>query len=140
MLLKNLRIVTSITLTDQVQNIRITDGIIADIGSELTVHDGEDAHDFKGAYVSPGWMDMHVHLREPGYEHKETIKQGCAAAAFGGFTAVACMPNTNPAIHTRDVVEYIISKAKETPVDVHPIGCVTKHRKGESISEMADMK
>ena len=140
MLLKNLRIVTSTTITDQVQNIRITDGIIADIGSELTVHDGEDAHDFKGAYVSPGWMDMHVHLREPGYEHKETIKQGCAAAAFGGFTAVACMPNTNPAIHTRDVVEYIISKAKETPVDVHPIGCVTKHRKGESISEMADMK
>lgn len=140
MLLKNLRIVTSTTLTDQVQHIRVTDGQIAEIGSELTAHDGEEVHDFKGAYVSPGWMDMHVHLREPGYEHKETIEQGCAAAAFGGFTAVACMPNTNPPIHTRDVVEYIISKANLTPVDVHPIGCVTKHRKGESISEMADMK
>ena len=140
MLLKNLRIVTSTTLHDQVQNIRITNGLIAEIGPKLSAHDGEQVHDFHGAYVSPGWMDMHVHLREPGYEHKETIVQGCAAAAFGGFTAVACMPNTNPPIHTRDVVEYIISKAKVTPVDVHPIGCVTKHRKGESIAEMADMK
>ena len=140
MLLKNLRIVTSTTLNDQTQNIRIMDGLIAEIGPKLSARDGEQVHDFQGAYVSPGWMDMHVHLREPGYEHKETIVQGCAAAAFGGFTAVACMPNTNPPIHTRDVVEYIISKAKETPVDVHPIGCVTKHRKGESIAEMADMK
>ena len=140
MLLKNLRIVTSTTLNDQTQNIRITDGLIAEIGPKLRAQDGEQVHDFQGAYVSPGWMDMHVHLREPGYEHKETIVQGCAAAAFGGFTAVACMPNTNPPIHTRDVVEYIISKAGETPVDVHPIGCVTKDRKGESIAEMADMK
>ncbi len=140
MLLKNLRIVTSTTLNDQTQNIRITDGLIAEIGPKLSAQDGEQVHNFQGAYMSPGWMDMHVHLREPGYEHKETIVQGCAAAAFGGFTAVACMPNTNPPIHTRDVVEYIISKAKETPVDVHPIGCVTKHRKGESIAEMADMK
>lgn len=140
MLLKNLRIVTSTTLNDQAQNIRITEGLIAEIGPKLSAQDGEQVYDFQGAYVSPGWMDMHVHLREPGYEHKETIVQGCAAAAFGGFTAVACMPNTNPPIHTRDVVEYIISKAKETPVDVHPIGCVTKHRKGESIAEMADMK
>ena len=140
MLLKNLQIVTSTTLNNQTQNIRITDGLIAEIGPKLSAQDGEQVHDFQGAYVSPGWMDMHVHLREPGYEHKETIVQGCAAAAFGGFTAVACMPNTNPPIHTRDVVEYIISKAKETPVDVHPIGCVTKHRKGESIAEMADMK
>ena len=82
---------------------------------------------------------MHVHLREPGFEHKETIKTGCAAAAFGGFTAVACMPNTNPPIHTRDVVEFIIERAEETPVDVHPIACVSKHRKGESLAEMADL-
>ena len=82
---------------------------------------------------------MHVHLREPGYEHKETIKTGCAAAAFGGFTAIACMPNTSPATHTRDVVEFIIAKGKETPVDVHPIGCVTKERAGKSIAEMGDM-
>ena len=79
---KNLRIVTSTTLIDQVKNIRITDGLIADIGSELTVHDGEDAHDFKGAYVSPGWMDMHVHLREPGYEHKGNHKARLCCRCF----------------------------------------------------------
>ncbi|MEX1062253.1 MAG: dihydroorotase, partial [Balneolaceae bacterium] len=85
------------------------------------------------------WMDMHVHLREPGQEHKETIKTGCEAAAFGGFTEVACMPNTTPPIHTRDVVEYIKKKSAGLPVEVHPIGCVTKERKGMSITEMGDM-
>ncbi len=65
MLLKNLRIVTSTTLNDQTQNIRITDGLIAEIGPKLRAQDGEQVHDFQGAYVSPGWMDMHVHLREP---------------------------------------------------------------------------
>ncbi len=97
-------------------------------------------HDMKGAYGSPGWMDMHVHLREPGFEHKETIETGCAAAAFGGFTAMACMPNTNPPIHTRDVVEYIIRKSEQLPVAVHPIACVSKDRKGKQITEMADLK
>lgn len=98
------------------------------------------SQDMQGAYVSPGWMDMHVHLREPGFEHKETIETGCAAAAFGGFTAVACMPNTNPPIHTRDVVEYIIRKSERLPVAVHPIACVSKDRKGKQITEMADLK
>jgi dihydroorotase len=85
-------------------------------------------------------MDMHVHFREPGFEHKETIETGCRAAAFGGFTEVACMPNTKPPIHTRDVVEYIRKKAEDEAVSVHPIGCVTKDRAGKSIAEMADMK
>jgi len=83
---------------------------------------------------------MHVHFREPGFEHKETIKTGCGAAAFGGFTEVACMPNTKPAIHTRDVVEFIRNKSRDQLVDVHPIGCVTKERAGKSIAEMSDMK
>jgi dihydroorotase len=73
--------------------------------------------DATGKIVTPGLIDMHVHLREPGFEHKETIKSGCEAAAFGGFTAVACMPNTDPPIHTRDVVEFIIDRARSTPVD-----------------------
>lgn len=76
---------------------------------------------------------------KPGIEHKETIETGCRSAMFGGFTEVACMPNTKPAIHTRDVVEFIRNKSKNELVDVHPIGCVTKDRKGESIAEMADM-
>ncbi|MDX1618693.1 MAG: dihydroorotase, partial [Balneolaceae bacterium] len=78
--------------------------------------------------------------REPGYEHKETIETGCRAAAFGGFTEVACMPNTNPPIHTRDVVEFIKKKSEDLPVEVHPIGTVSKERQGRSIAEMADMQ
>lgn len=139
MLLKNVRPVSKLHIGNETTDMRIEDGKIEEIGSNLAEKKGEKHHDFYGAYVSPGWMDMHVHLREPGYEHKETIKTGCDAAAFGGFTAIACMPNTSPATHTRDVVEFIISKGKETPVDVHPIGCVTKDRAGKSIAEMGDM-
>ena len=123
--------------TDTV-DIRITDGVIREIGAGLQPQNS--VYDAKGAYVSPGWMDMHVHLREPGYEHKETIATGCDAAAAGGFTAVACMPNTDPPIHTGDVVSYIREKASGLPVDVHPIGTVSKERAGKSLAEMADMK
>ena len=121
-------------------DVRISDGDIAEIGPGLDLNDGEESHDADGAYLSAGWMDMHVHLREPGYEHKETIQTGCEAAAFGGFTEVACMPNTNPPIHTRDVVEYIKKKAGQLAVEVHPIGCVSKEREGKAIAEMSDMK
>jgi len=126
------------TGTETQADLLIKGGLIAGIGTDLEAA-GVPVYDATGKFVSVGWMDMHVHLREPGYEHKETIKTGCAAAAFGGFTAVACMPNTDPPIHTRDVVEFIIERAEETPVDVHPIACVSKHRKGESLAEMADL-
>ena len=122
------------------KDIRIKDGIIDEISDSLTQKEDEEVFDAEGAFLSGGWMDMHVHFREPGYEHKETIETGCRAAAFGGFTEVACMPNTQPPIHTRDVVEYIRKRADKEAVDVHPIGCVTKERKGESIAEMSDMK
>jgi len=138
-LLKNVRIADSKHVSESNQDILIVDGIIQKIGL-IDEKEVESVHDFKGAFVSPGWMDMHVHLREPGFEHKETVLTGTNAAVFGGFTAVACMPNTKPAIHTRDVVEYIISKAKTTLVDVYPIACVTKDRKGESLAEMADLR
>ena len=134
-------------------DIRIQNGVIAEIGSGLTAGSekislssqlettgGEFVFNGNGVFISPGWMDMHVHLREPGYEHKETIRTGCAAAAAGGFTAVACMPNTNPPIHTRDVVSYVLKQADGLAVDVYPIGTVSKDRAGKSISEMADMK
>ncbi|MFN1835961.1 dihydroorotase family protein [Balneola sp. MJW-20] len=139
MLLKNVRPVSRDHDGKETLRIRIEDGMITALGKDLKAQKGEEVHDFGGAYISPGWMDMHVHLREPGFEHKETVETGCRAAAFGGFTAVACMPNTKPPTHTRDVVEFIRKKAEKLPVDVHPIGCVTKDRKGESIAEMADM-
>ncbi len=113
-------------------------GKIARIGQGLDA-DGVPAYDAAGKLISPGWMDMHVHLREPGFEHKETIETGCRAAAFGGFTAVACMPNTDPPIHTRDVVEFVIERAERTAVDVYPVACVSKERKGKELTEMADL-
>lgn len=121
-------------------DIRITGGIIREISPQLDAREGETLYDAGGAFVSAGWMDMHVHLREPGYEHKETVRTGCEAAAAGGFTAVACMPNTDPAIHTRDVVEFIKEKSRDLPVDVYPIGAVSRDRAGKAITEMADMK
>ena len=121
-------------------DIRITDGHIAEMGMELEVKPEEYLFSGEGAFVSPGWMDMHVHLREPGFEHKETVSSGCKAAAAGGFTAVACMPNTNPPIHTGDVVSYVKKQAAGLAVDVHPVGTVSKERAGKSLAEMADMK
>jgi dihydroorotase len=141
-LIRNLRPIGGDFDGSKAMNLEIRDGKIAawhDVESKTST-DGMREVDMSGAYVSPGWMDMHVHLREPGFEHKETIASGCAAAAFGGFTALACMPNTNPPIHTRDVVEYIIRKSESLPVAVHPIACVSKDRKGKQLTEMADMK
>jgi dihydroorotase len=120
------------------QDIRIRNGVIAELGS-LTPDGDEPVFDATGKTVSIGWMDMHVHLREPGQEYKETIETGCRAAAFGGFTAVACMPNTTPPIATRDVVEFIVERSRRLPVDVYPIACVSKRREGKELAEMADM-
>jgi len=119
-------------------DVLIRNGRIETIGDDIGAGSAE-RFDASGMYLSPGWLDMHVHLREPGYEHKETIETGCAAAAFGGFTGVACMPNTNPPIHTRDVVEFVIERAQRTAVDVYPIACVSKNREGKELTEMADL-
>jgi dihydroorotase len=131
-----------VTGTTREADVLIRDGTIAAVGSDL----GTDApdvdaprYDASGKMISPGWMDMHVHFREPGYEHKETIATGARAAVAGGFTAVACMPNTDPPIHTRDVVEFILERAAVTPVDVHPIACVSKERAGRELAELADL-
>ncbi len=141
-LIRNVRPIGGDFDGSKAMNLEIRDGKIAAwhaSGAHIAI-EGMKEVDLNGSYVSPGWMDMHVHLREPGFEHKETIASGCAAAAFGGFTSVACMPNTNPPIHTRDVVEYIVRKSESLPVAVHPIACVSKDRKGKQLSEMADMK
>lgn len=122
-------------------DIRVKDGKIVKIGEDLNPEpSSEQVVEGDGSYLSPGWMDMHVHLREPGFEQKETIESGCKAAAFGGFTELACMPNTNPAIHTRDMVEFVIQRALPYSVKVHPIGAVSKDRAGKNLVEMADMK
>lgn len=131
-------IVDPLTGKSTVSDILVKDGVIAAIGTDLDVTDCRVV-DCSGKMISPGWMDMHVHFREPGQEHKETILTGCEAAAAGGFTAVACMPNTDPPLHTRDVVEFVIDRGKSTPVDVHPIACVSRDRAGKELTEMADL-
>lgn len=93
----------------------------------------------KNLHVSPGWFDMHVNFRDPGDEHKEDLNSGCRAAAFGGFTGVACMPGTNPPLHTKADIEYIVGKAEGNIVDVHPIGALSKGLAGKEMTEMYDM-
>lgn len=119
-------------------DILVRDGVIVTVAADVDTS-GCQVVDCTGKMISPGWMDMHVHLREPGQEHKETILSGCEAAAAGGFTAVACMPNTDPPLHTRDVVEFVIDRGQATPVDVHPIACVSRDRAGKELTEMADL-
>lgn len=97
--------------------------------------------DAKGMLVSPGFIDMHVHLREPGFEHKETIETGARSAAKGGFTTIACMPNTKPITDSPEVVELVKTKAKEADqVHVLPYAAITKSEKGEELTDFAALK
>jgi dihydroorotase len=95
--------------------------------------------DLKGKWVVPGLIDMHVHLREPGEEHKETIESGTKAAAAGGFTAVACMPNTNPVNDCQSVTRLILEKAEKASARVYPVGAISKGSLGESLAEFGEM-
>ncbi len=138
LLLKGGRIVDPSQRLDQVADLLIEDGKIAQIG-EFTAAD--QVIDVSGKVVLPGLIDMHVHLREPGFEYKEDIESGSRAAAAGGFTAVACMPNTNPVTDNRSVIESIVKRADEVGlVRVYPMGALTKGNKGEEMAEMGDMQ
>jgi dihydroorotase len=117
----------------------VVDGRIARVAKDVPA-DGATTLDLKGLCVCPGFIDMHVHLREPGQEWKETIATGTQAAAAGGFAGVACMPNTQPPIDSRSVVEFVMAQAREHGrVPVYPIGCVSKGQEGVELAEMGDM-
>jgi len=139
LLLKNGRVVDPASGLDRRQDVLIEDGKIAAIDSRIDAPDAE-VHDLSGLVVCPGFIDMHVHLREPGQEWKETVASGTLAAAAGGFSGVACMPNTLPVNDTRAVTELILSQAKEHgTVPVYVIGAVTKGQEGHELAEMEDM-
>ncbi|MBV8155497.1 MAG: amidohydrolase family protein, partial [Candidatus Eremiobacteraeota bacterium] len=104
LLIKGGRIVDPSQPFDGIADVRIADGVVAEIGIGLSSR-GEPVFDATGAIVAPGFIDMHVHLREPGFAEKETILTGTEAAVRGGFTAVACMPNTNPALDRREILD-----------------------------------
>lgn len=123
---------------DENGDIALENGIIKFLGQIPSDFDG-DVINCSGLVLTPGLFDMHVHLREPGYEHKETVVTGCRAAAAGGFTGVACMPNTSPAVDNPGIVEFLRNQAEAMPVSVHPIAATTKGRKGETLSEMGEL-
>jgi len=131
------------TNTDSITDILIEDGIITEIGNidEDLEALNCDVIDAGGKLVLPGLVDAHCHLRDPGFEYKEDIESGTKSAAAGGFTSVACMPNTNPVADNESVIKYIINKAKQDGVvNVYPIGAISKGQKGEELSEIGELK
>lgn len=125
----------------QVVDVLVEQGQIRKIASKIDIADKDTRIiDGSGCVLSPGFFDLHANFGEPGLETKEDIASGAAAAAAGGFTAVAVHPNTNPAIHSRSEVSLVVNTAKGNIVDVHPIGAVTKNRDGKELAELYDMK
>jgi len=140
LLIKNGRVMDPATDTDAVLSVLVKGGKVVEIAAEITA-EGIETIDATGMWVAPGFIDMHVHLRDPGQRHKETIATGTQAAAAGGFTTICCMPNTSPVIDNEIVVEYITSKAaKEGVVNVLPIGSITKGLEGQELSAIGEMK
>ncbi|OGW49125.1 MAG: dihydroorotase [Nitrospirae bacterium RBG_19FT_COMBO_42_15] len=140
MLIKNGRVLDPANNIDDSLDIFIEGNIIKKVAKGIKAEASAKVIDAKGKIVAPGLIDIHTHLREPGFEYKETIRTGTMAAAAGGFTAICCMPNTNPINDNRAVTEFILSKsAKEGIVNVLPIGAITKGSQGKALAEISDM-
>jgi dihydroorotase len=120
-------------------HIFIKDGNVAALGDEALKLSAKELVDLNGKMVSPGWFDLHVHLREPGYEYKETVETGLNSALVGGFTGVACMPNTEPALDNAAVVKWLMDSAKTHPVSLSVVAAATKDRAGKELTELADL-
>lgn len=139
-LIKNGRVIDPSRGVDGVQDVLVKDGAVAAMGKDLAAT-GAKIIEAKGLVVSPGFIDLHVHLREPGFEYKETIATGSMAAAAGGFTAVCCMANTKPVNDNASVTRFILEKAAAVNgARVYPIGAITKGLKGEELAEIGEMK
>lgn len=144
-LIKGGRVIDPKTDTDRVLDIYIEDGVIEEVGENLS-RDFEDLTelteiDASGKVVAPGLVDMHCHLRDPGQEYKEDIESGTKAAAMGGFTSIACMPNTTPPIDNGPMAEYVINRAAQVGrVNVYPIGAVTRGLAGAELADIGELK
>jgi dihydroorotase len=138
--IKNGRVIDPASGTDRVADVLIVDGRIAGVAPNLSSTKAQ-VFDATGMIVAPGFIDMHVHLREPGFEHAETIESGSRAAAAGGFTSVCCMPNTKPVNDSAMVTSYIVEQARnKAVVNVFPIGAITKGSGGEELAAIGAMK
>src|SRR5258705_2375601 len=122
----------------QTTDIFIENGIIKQIEKKLSVKADHEIS-IQGLHISTGWMDVFANFADPGYEFKETLETGAEAAAAGGYTDVMIIPNTNPVIHSKSNVEYIVQRSKSLPVTIHPVGAITKDIEGKELAEMYDM-
>jgi dihydroorotase len=140
LLIKNGRVIDPASQTDRIADLLIASGRIAGIGDGVSSR-GAEVFDATGMIVAPGFIDMHVHLREPGFEHAENIESGSRAAAAGGFTSICCMPNTKPVNDSALVTSYIVERARHNAVvNVFPIGAITKGSEGEELAAIGAMK
>lgn len=142
LLLKNGHIIDPVSGTESVNDLLIHNGVIEKIAPAIPSEAKLKEIDMKGKVVAPGFIDMHVHLREPGFEHKETIESGLLSAAAGGFTAVCCMPNTRPAIDDAGLVRDLIDRGRRVQsgiVDLHPIAAVTNGREGKELAPLLEL-
>ena len=140
LLIKNGRVIDPASGHDSVADVWIEDGVIKGVGANLSAA-GAEIFDATGLIVAPGFIDMHVHLREPGFEHSETIESGARAAAAGGFTSICPMPNTAPVNDSPTVTTYIIEKARRhAVVNVFPIGAITRGSQGEELAAIGSMR
>lgn len=134
MLIKNGFVINPAAKTQGEYDIRITDGIISEIG-ELTAADGEEVIDAAGNIVAPGLIDTHIHFRDPGFTHKEDLHTGSLAAAKGGFTSVICMANTKPVVDSVETLTDILERAKAEDINIYQVGSVTYGLKGKEMTD-----
>jgi dihydroorotase len=130
------RVIDPASGTDRLADIAVSDGRVVDIGSGLSRSPAARVIEATGCLVTPGLIDPHVHLREPGHEYKETIESGSRAAVAGGFTTVCCMPNTQPAIDSPEVIRFIFDRAATAACRVYPVAAATKGRRGVELAEI----
>ncbi len=138
-LLRGGRVIDPGNRTDARLDVRIVAGKIAEVGHDLRATSAEMVVDASGCLVTPGWIDAHVHLRDPGLTYKEDLASGAAAAAAGGFTRVCCMPNTSPPLDTPERVADIIDRGRPTGIHIHPIGTISNGRAGAAIAPLREM-
>ena len=139
-LLKSGRVVDPSQGLDEILDLLLVDGIVASIGKDISGPEDADVIDCSGLIVSPGLIDVHVHLREPGEEHKETIETGVQAAVAGGYTAVCAMPNTDPPIDDPAAVGFIVAEGRKAQAArVYPVGCISVQRAGENLAPIGEM-
>lgn len=139
LVIKHGRVVDPAQSIDALCDVAIEDGAIREIGADISAA-GAELFDASGLIVAPGFIDMHVHLREPGFEQAETIESGSQAAAAGGFTSICCMPNTHPVNDNPAITKFIMDRARSAAVNIFPIGAITKNSIGSELADIEGMK